>query len=64
MMRSPAHRFRRDRRFQEEVGPLLSRLTRDGSFHEQTIFWAPEALPTVVPLSQALPSSPGKSLKP
>ena len=44
------------------MGPLLSRLTRDGSFHEQTVFWAPEALPTVVPLSQAPPSSPGKSL--
>ena len=23
-----------------------------GSFHEQTIFWAPEALPTVVPISR------------
>jgi hypothetical protein len=34
----------------------------EGSFHEQTVFWAPEALPTVVPVGQALPPSLGTSV--
>ena len=39
-------------RIQEEMGHLLSLMTRKGPSHEQTIFWAPEALPTVVPVSR------------
>ena len=37
--------------FQEEVGHLLFAADPQGSFGEQTIFWAPEVLPTVIPVA-------------
>jgi hypothetical protein len=45
--------------FQQDSGDGASAFAHDpqGSFHEQTIFWAPEALPTVVPIGRSASSS-------
>lgn len=50
--------------FRRKVGHLLSPMTRR-SFQEQTIFWGPEALPTVMPVAvTAAPRSIGVVARP
>jgi hypothetical protein len=48
-------RSRCNRRIQEEMGRLLSRLTRKGPFTNRPSFGRRRLLPTVVPVGQAPP---------